>query len=333
MRWLRLLRNPYSSFSLFALLLMGVPLVVTNEYYLGVLVVIAIHAIIVLGLDLLMGYTGQISLGHASFYGLGAYITGVLSAHWHWPPIAGLAVTLPLVAAIAWAIGVPSLKLKGHYLAMATLGFGIIVFIFFNELGPLTGGPSGLTGIEEMNLFGATFDNDREWYFLSAGVLLAVLLLSINVVRSRVGRALRAIHGSEAASSVLGVNIARYKVGIFVLSALYAALAGWMYAHYITFISPSSFTFMFSVKLVTMVVVGSLGSLWGAVFGAALLTSLPEFLYVFHNYETLVFGIILMSVMIFMPKGLLRGIEDMIIWSWHAAKKALLNKHKREETS
>jgi branched-chain amino acid transport system permease protein len=332
MKLLGFLQNPYSRFSLFALLLMGVPLVVTNQYYLGVLVVIAIHAVIVLGLDLLMGYTGQISLGHASFYGLGAYITGVLSAHWHWPPIAGLAVTLPLVAAIAWAIGVPSLKLKGHYLAMATLGFGIIVFIFFNELGAFTGGPSGLTGIEEMNLFGITFDNDRAWYFLSAGVLLAVLLLSINVVRSRVGRALRAIHGSEAASSVLGVNIARYKVGIFVLSALYAALAGWMYAHYITFISPSSFTFMFSVKLVTMVVVGSLGSLWGAVFGAALLTSLPEFLYVFHNYETFVFGIILMSVMIFMPKGLLRGIEDMFIWSWHAAKKNLVTDKGKEQS-
>ncbi|MDT8396519.1 MAG: branched-chain amino acid ABC transporter permease [bacterium] len=312
---------------------MGLPLAVTNEYYLGVLVVIAIHSIIVLGLDLLMGYTGQISLGHASFYGLGAYISGVLSAHWQWPPLAGLAAALLIVAVIAWVIGVPTLKLHGHYLAMATLGFGIIVFIFFNELGSLTGGPSGLTGIEEMNIFGMTFDSDREWYFLSVSFLLAVLLLSINVVRSRVGRALRAIHGSETASGVLGVNIARYKVGIFVLSALYAALAGWLYAHYITFISPSSFTFMFSVKLVTMVVAGSLGSLWGAIFGAALLTSLPEFLFVFNNYETLVFGFILIVVMIFMPRGLLRGIEDMFKWLWHAARKAPPTSRPGEERS
>ena len=332
MKVLSWLKNPYMGFVLFTLLVLGIPLVVTNQYYLGVLVIIAIHSIIVLGLDLLMGYTGQISLGHASFYGLGAYITGVLSAHWQWPPLAGLAVTLPVVAIIAWLIGMPTLKLHGHYLAMATLGFGIIVFIFFNELGPLTGGPSGLTGIEAMNLFGVTFDTDREWYFLSTIFLLAVLLLSINVVRSRVGRALRAIHGSEVASGVLGVNIARYKVGIFVLSALYAALAGWLYAHYITFISPSSFTFMFSVKLVTMVVIGSLGSLWGAIFGAALLTSMPEFLYVFHNYETLVFGLILIVVMIFMPMGLLRGIEDLIAWSWHTARE-VFNPDSSEELS
>ena len=325
MKLLARIRNPYMGFAVFSVLLMCLPMAVTNEYYLGVLVIIAIHSIIVLGLDLLMGYTGQISLGHASFFGLGAYITGALSAHLHWPPLAGLAVALPAVALIAWVIGVPTLKLHGHYLAMATLGFGIIVFIFFNELGKITGGPSGLSGIEPMNLFGMTFNSDREWYFLSVVFLLAVLLLSINVVRSRVGRALRAIHGSETASSVLGVNIARNKVGIFVLSALYAALAGWLYAHYITFISPSSFTFMFSVKLVTMVVVGSLGSLWGAIFGAALLTSLPEFLYVFHNYETLVFGLILIVVMIFMPTGLLRGIEDLIVGLWHAVRKRFVS--------
>jgi branched-chain amino acid transport system permease protein len=319
-RVLGYLKNPYAVFLAFSVMVMCLPLVVTNEYYLGVLVIIAIHSIIVLGLDLLVGYTGQISLGHASFYGLGAYITGVLSVHWQWPPLAGLAVALPIVAAIAWMIGVPTLKLHGHYLAMATLGFGIIVFIVFNELGGLTGGPSGLIGIEEMNLFGMTFDSDREWYFLSISFLLAVLLLSINIVRSRVGRALRAIHGSEIASGVLGIDISKFKVGIFILSALYAALAGWLYAHYITFISPSSFTFLFSIKILTMAVVGSLGSLWGAIFGTALLTSLPEFLAVFHNYETLLFGLILMVVMIFMPQGFLRGIEELVIAGYHKTR-------------
>ncbi len=315
------MRSPYAGFTAFAALLLVLPQFITNEYYLNVLIIIGINSITVLGLDLLMGYTGQISLGHAAFYGLGAYVSGILSARWDWPPLAGLVVALAGVGLIAFMVGNPTLKLQGHYLAMATLGFGIIVFIFFQELIPLTGGPSGLVGIKKMSLFGITFDTDRSYYQLVCVVLLAVLLLSINIVNSRVGRALRAIHGSEIAANVLGVKTSRYKVGIFVISALYAAVAGWLYAHYITFLSPSSFGFMFSIKLVTMVVVGSLGSLWGALFGTALLTSLPEFLAVLENYETVTFGLILMSVMIFMPRGLLRGIEDLLIKIFTFTKK------------
>jgi branched-chain amino acid transport system permease protein len=200
---------------------------------------------------------------------------------------------------------------------MATLGLGIIIQIFFKELDFLTGGPSGLIGIGDMILFGYEFDSDLKYYYLICASLLITLLISINLVRSRPGRALRAIHGSEVASSVIGVNVSQYKVAIFVLSALYAAFAGWLYSHYMTFASPSSFGFMFSVKLVTMVVIGSLGSLWGAIFGAALLTSMPEFLHVFENYETTVFGFILVIVMIFMPRGLLRGLEDLFLLLWH----------------
>jgi len=308
-----LLRSPYTGFSFFTVLLLLIPLAVTNEYYLNVLIIIGINSIIVMGLDLLMGYTGQISLGHAAFYGIGAYVSGVLSAKWGVSPLMGLLVALVGVSVIAFAVGNPTLRLHGHYLAMATLGFGIIVFIFFQELIFLTGGPSGLVGIETMTLFGITFDSDRSYYYLVCMVMLIILLLSINLVNSRVGRALRAIHGSEVAANVLGVKTSRYKVGIFVISALYAAVAGWLYAHYITFISPSSFDFYFSIKLVTMVVIGSLGSLWGAIFGAALLTTLPEFLTIVQEYETVTFGIILMSVMIFMPRGLLRGVEDLSI--------------------
>lgn len=313
MKGVSFIRNPYTGFSVFTLALLLLPLAVTNDYYLNVLIFIGIHSIIAIGLDLLMGYTGQISLGHAAFFGLGGYISGVLSAKMGWAALAGLPFSILGVGLIAWIIGVPTLKLHGHYLAMATLGFGIIVFIFFNELVPLTGGPSGLTGIKGVSFMGFTFDSDLKYYFLVVFALLLSLFLSINVVRSRVGRALRAIHGSEVASSVLGVNVPRFKVAIFVLSAVYAALAGWLYAHYITFLSPSSFGFLFSVKLVTMVVIGSLGSIWGGIFGAALLTSLPEFLYIFEKYETTVFGLILVIVMIFMPKGLLRGLEDLAL--------------------
>jgi branched-chain amino acid transport system permease protein len=245
----------------------------------------------------------------------------VLSARYGWSPLPELAVALPAVALVAFLVGIPTLRLSGHYLAMATLGFGIIVFILFQELDFLTGGPSGLTGISSMSLFGVKLDSDRSFYYLTAAALLLCLLLSLNLVRSRVGRALRAIHGSEVAASALGVDTARFKVGVFVLSAVYAALAGWLYAHYVTFISPGSFGFGFSVKLVTMVVIGSLGSLWGAIFGAALLTALPEFLTVFADYDILVFGALLMLVMIFMPRGFLRGVEDGAIRLWRRWKR------------
>ncbi len=299
---------PFLAFASFLLLL---PLGVANDYYLNVLVFIGIHAIIVVGLDLLMGYTGQISLGHAAFFGLGAYVAGVLSARYGWTPLPELLVALPATALVAYLVGMPTLRLSGHYLAMATLGFGIIVFILLQGLSSVTGGPSGLTGIAEMSLLGLPVYDDLAFYYLTAACLLLCLLLSLNLVRSRVGRALRAIHGSETAASALGVDTAHFKVGIFVLSAVFAALAGWLYAHYVRFISPGSFGFAFSVKLVTMVVIGSLGSLWGAIFGAALLTSLPEFLSVFAEYDILVFGALLMLVMIFMPRGFLRGVEDL----------------------
>jgi len=308
-------------FFAFAAFLGALPLAITNEYYLNVLVFIGIHAIIVLGLDLLMGYTGQISLGHAGFFGLGAYVAGVLSARWGWSPLPELLVALPGVALVAWLVGIPTLRLSGHYLAMATLGFGIILYILFQELDTLTGGPSGLTGISGMRLFGVKVADDRSFYYLTAACLLLCLLVSLNLVRSRVGRALRAIHGSEVGAAALGVDTARFKVGVFVLSAVFAGLAGWLYAHYVTFISPGSFGFGFSVKLVTMVVIGSLGSLWGAIFGAALLTALPEFLAVFAEYDILVFGALLMVVMVFMPRGFLRGVEDGVIALWRRARR------------
>ena len=312
----RFLASPWLLFALGVIL---VRLVVANDYYFTLLNIIGIHALLVVGLNLLLGYAGQISLGHAAFFGLGAYTSGILTATYSVNPWLALPVGLLVAGVAAFLVGVPALKLRGYYLAMATLGFGIIVYIVFNQTQELTGGPSGLSGIPSLSLGGFSFDSPDRLFLLIWVILGVILLLSANLVDSRLGRAVRALHESEPAAQSLGVNTSRAKLLIFVWSALYAALAGSLYAHTLNFVAPSSFTFMFSIKLVTMVIVGGMASIWGSLLGAAVLTILPELLVVFHDYEIIIFGAILMVVMIFLPRGLVRGILDL--WEFRRYKK------------
>ncbi|MEJ2091202.1 MAG: branched-chain amino acid ABC transporter permease [Syntrophobacterales bacterium] len=312
----RYLANPWLLFALGVIL---VRLVVANDYYFTLLNIIGIHALLVVGLNLLLGYAGQISLGHAAFFGLGAYTSGILTATYGVNPWLALPVGLVVAGVAAFLVGVPALKLRGYYLAMATLGFGIIVYIIFNQTQELTGGPSGLSGIPSLSLGSFSLDSPDRLFILIWLILGVILILSANLVDSRLGRAVRALHESEPAAQSLGVNTFRAKLLIFVWSALYAALAGSLYAHTLNFIAPSSFGFMFSIKLVTMVVVGGMASIWGSLLGAAVLTVLPELLVVFHDYEIIIFGGILMVVMIFLPRGLVRGILDL--WELRRYKK------------
>ncbi len=292
--------------------------VLQGSYYFTLLNIIGLNVIVVLGLNLLMGYAGQISLGHAAFFGLGAYTSGILTATFKADPLLALLAGLVVSTLVAVVVGIPALKLKGYYLAMATLGFGIIVAIVFQQMDWLTGGPSGLMGIPPFRLAGWQFDTPRAGFFLVWITVGAILFLSLNIVDSRLGRALRAIHDSETAALAMGVDAQRLKLLIFVVSALYASLAGSLLAHTVNFIAPSSFGFMFSIKLVTMVVVGGMASIWGSLIGAAVLTILPELLVVFQELEVVIFGLILMIVMIFMPRGLFRGLLDL--WEFRQRK-------------
>ena len=201
-------------------------------------------------------------------------------------------------------------------MAVATLGIGEIIFIVFNELSTLTGGPSGLSGIPSLTLFGHAVEGIA-YLYLVWGVVFALLVFSLNVVNSRIGRALRAVHGSELAANAMGVEASRYKVQVFVLSAVYASIAGSLYAHFITFISPSSFSLMFSILLLMMVVVGGAGTIWGALLGAMVLTLLPEYLRALEDFEVLAYGAILMAALLFMPQGILEGVRRL----WKKARK------------
>jgi branched-chain amino acid transport system permease protein len=294
-----------------AALIAVVPLVLPNDFYYNVAILVGINAIVCVGLNLLIGYAGQISLGHAGFFGLGAYASAVLTATYKWPAAAALAAGTAGVGLLAYIVARPLLKLKGHYLAMATLGLGIIISIVLNQEARLTGGPDGM-GVPAFSLLGTRLKGERIWYGIVGVLLLLSVWLSLNLIDSPVGRALRALHGSEVAAATSGVDVTRYKVLVFVVSAVLASLAGSLFAHYAGFITPAEASFHHSIELVTMVVFGGLASTYGAVVGAAILTALPQFLTRFQDFEALAFGAILMGTMIFMRKGLVPSLAELI---------------------
>lgn len=287
-----------------------------NYFVMAVGVSAGLNAILAVGLNLLMGYAGQISLGHAAFFGMGAYASAVLTTRYAWPSLLALTVGMIVAGIIAWLLARPILRLRGHYLAMATLGFGVIVHVLMVQATSWTGGPDGLNGIPPLNLLGWSVDSDLRWYAVIMVALLLAIGLSLNLVDSRIGRALRAVRGSEFAAQMLGIDTGRAKTQVFVVSALFAAFAGSLFAHQQSFVSPDSFNLTVSVELVTMVVLGGLASTYGAVCGAIALTALHQGLVVFEDYEMMIHGALLMAVMIFMPQGLFVGLSQAARRLW-----------------
>ncbi|RJX22991.1 MAG: branched-chain amino acid ABC transporter permease [Ammonifex sp.] len=297
-----------------AIVVFCLPLIIESSYYMSIFIVIGLYAIVAEGLGLLMGYAGQVSFGQAAFYGLGAYAAAILATRCQWPPLLCVCIAPLLPSMVAFIIGRPILRLREHYLVLATLGFGIFVYVLFKDLGTLTGGPSGLTGIPYLNIGSLTLVTDQQYFYLVWGALGLTLFGMANLTRSPIGRVFKAIHTSERAAEAVGIDTASLKLQAFVLSAFLAGLAGALYAFWVTFISPSPFGFTSSVEFALMVVVGGLGTLWGPVLGAALIVGLTEFLRwavpvalpnAGGEFEIIFFGIIFVLIMLFRPKGLL----------------------------
>jgi len=288
-------------------LVLALPLVMINNYWYEVAIQIALNAIVCVGLNLLIGYAGQISLGHAGFFGIGAYGSAILSSRYGVPPALAILLTNLGVALLALLVGRPILRLKGNYLAMATLGMGIIISIVIGTEDSVTGGPDGMS-VPALSLFGFIFSGEVFWYWVVALALVAAVTLALNLIESPIGRALRALNGSEVGARVSGIDATRAKVGIFVLSAVFASFAGSLMAHYSGFITPAKASFFHSIELVAMVVFGGMSSTFGAVIGAAALTLLPQLLTVLKDYEMVVFGAIMMLTMIFFPRGFLPSL-------------------------
>ena len=299
------------SYASFLLLIVFTGYYVENPYYIQVLTFIGINTLLALGLNMLMGYAGQISLGHAAFYGIGAYGTAILTVQHNLSPWLALPAAIAAAMIVAYIVGIPTLKLSGYYLGMGTLGFGMIVNILFREWSSVTGGSSGFIGIPTLELGPVSFASGRNYFFLVWGFVLTSFIVCQRIIDSRIGRALRAIHDGEKAASAVGVDTKKLKLQVFVLSAAFSALAGFLYAHLVFFISPGTFSFIASIRMVTMVVIGGMASIWGSLLGASLLTLLPEWLHAFSEFEMVVYGLILMVVMIFLPRGLTRGLLDI----------------------
>jgi branched-chain amino acid transport system permease protein len=310
---LRIRTFPIVTFALFIILFPWIARFIPGiGHYPDLMIFAGIYCLMTIGLSLLMGYAGQISLGQAAFFGIGAYVSGILTATYGLNPWLCMVFGMIVAALVAVFVGVPSLKLRGHYLAMATLAFGIIVYIIFNEEGEWTGGPDGMSGIPGLNLFGFEFDSVEKYYYLVWVFVFAAFIFTINIIQSRSGRALRAIHISEAAANAMGINVSRFRAIVFVYSAILASLAGSLYAHYMNFVNPTSFDLFFSIKLLIMIALGGMHNIWGAIIGAFLVTFLSfEWLHYFEEFEVVVYGVILLLITIFLPHGLV-GVPGIV---------------------
>lgn len=304
-----------------ALILGLFPFTTENNYLLTVFILVGQFTILTVGLSLLMGYAGQISLGQATFFGIGAYATAILSTRFALSPWVSLFAGVLLAAGIAYLIGTLIFRLRGHYLAMATLGMNVILFLVLSQEVEWTGGPSGFRGVPDLSLGSLTLSSDVHYYYLMWFFTLIIIGISLNVVNSRVGRAMRALHTSEIAAESVGIDTNGFKLKVFALSAAYGGLAGGIHAIYLGFMSPSSFGIGVSIELVVMAVVGGLASVWGALFGAAAVLAIEQYLRtaikaIIPNasgeHEIIAFGLILMLIMIFLPKGLFAGIVEEV---------------------
>lgn len=283
------------------------PLFFPSAYYYRIGALVFIFALAVVGLNLLMGFAGQVSLGHAGFLGIGAYAVAIGPVHFGAPSWLCLFAGAMLSGVVAFLVGRPILRLKGHYLAVATLGLGLLVAIVLTNEAGWTGGPDGMS-VPKLALFDWQVRGSDAWYWIAGATFVGGFVLALNLMESPTGRALQAIHDSEIAALVLGIDVARKKLTIFIISAMYASVAGSYLALFNGHVTPDVAGFLRSIELVAMVVLGGMGSIFGSLIGAALLVVLPQVLTVFHEYEQALLGLIIMVFMIFLRQGIVPSL-------------------------
>ncbi|RXT02379.1 branched-chain amino acid ABC transporter permease [Ammoniphilus sp. CFH 90114] len=287
------------------------PFLFPNDYLIHIMVMAGINIILVLSLNIITGFTGQVSLGHAAFFGIGAYFSAIM-AQQGLPVWVAMILAVLVAALFGFLIGFPVLRLQGHFFAIASLGFCEIVHIVFNNWIDVTRGPMGLTGIPRPEAFFAfDFTSKTHYYYLILLMICLVTYLSHRIKFSKMGRALLAIKTDEITAKAMGVHVTYYKVSAFVWSAAVAGLAGTFYAHFILFLSPETFQTSMSVNILLMLLIGGVGSIYGSIMGAMFVTLLSEYLREFMQYQMLVYGILIVIIVIFAPKGI-SGLSSML---------------------
>ena len=276
-----------------------------NDYVLNLFVVAGVYAIVVMGLGILLGFAGQLSLAQAAFFGIGAYTSAFLTTRVSWNFWEALPVAVLASALVALAVGYPSLRqLSGHYLALATIGFGIIAQLVLINWKAFSNGSDGITGIPAPAIGSYTFDSYGAYFYIVLAFVVLTAYITARLKATRVGRAMHAIRENEMAANAMGIDATKYKILAFVLAGAYAGLAGSLLAHSIKFISPDSYSFDQSVVFLVMLILGGSSSIGGAILGAVILTFLPEVLRPLKNSYIMVYGAAVIAMIIFMPQGL-----------------------------
>lgn len=286
------------------LLTLVLPLVTDNDYLIHLLVVAMIYGVVAMGLNILTGYTGKLSLGHAGFFGLGAYVSALLALKANVPPLAAIVLAGFVVFLVGILLGIPTLRLEGHYLSIVTIGFNEVIMLIIINMRWLTNGPGGLRRIPPISIAGFRFVTEISQYYFMVAFVLVLLWLKSRLIKSHVGLALRAVMDGETQSEACGVNVAYYRVFAFGISALYAGLGGGVFAHLLNYVSPYSFQSPESFALLGMVVVGGIGTLIGPIVGAVIMTLLPEYLRAFADFRLIINAVLTLCLLIWAPKGI-----------------------------
>lgn len=286
------------------------PAICLNDSYIVLLLcTTGISIIVISGLDILFGYSGQISLGHAGFYCIGAYTSAILSRNLGMPVFITIFLGGFLAMLVAILLALPAVKLVHHFLALVTISFGELIYLFVSQARGLTEGYTGMNFIPKPKIGNFIFESNTSYFYIIYAMLVLLLFLKRRLIDSRTGRALIAIREDAHAANGMGINVTKYKTMAFAISALYTGLAGALYAHLIGFISPESFSANQSTLFLTMLLFGGMGNFWGPIIGSIALVVLSEFLQKLGSYQMLVYGVILLVIIVYIPGGISRGLN------------------------